>query len=113
MCGIFGFAGFEDNGLLKRMENLLAHRGPDGKGVISGHFASIGCTRLSIIDTENGKQPRYNEDNSIAVVANCEIYNHRGLRKLLEKKGHRFSTNCDTEVIVHGYEEFGFDVVKH
>lgn len=112
MCGIFGIAGFEDRGLMKRMCNILKHRGPDQDGIINESFASIGATRLSIIDVGHGRQPMHNEDNSVFAVANCEIYNFRELKAELEKKGHIFYTNCDTEVILHGYEEFGFDVVK-
>lgn len=113
MCGIFGIAGFEDKNLMKRMCKVLKHRGPDEEGILTDSFASIGNTRLSIIDLKKGRQPIHNEDNSIFVVANCEIYNYKELRKGLKSKGHTFYTNTDTEVIVHLYEEYSEDTPKY
>lgn len=110
MCGIVGFVGAGDQGVLTRMADALAHRGPDDSGSYShlplGVF--LAHRRLSIIDVEGGHQPMGNEDGLIQVVFNGEIYNHRELRAELVAKGHRFSTNhSDTEVLVHGYEEWG------
>lgn len=107
MCGICGFVGFEDKGLLKRMASLQEHRGPDGKGFFYDAKVSLASQRLSIIDIAGGNQPIFNEDKSIAVVFNGEIFNFVELRALLEDSGHRFYTKTDTETIVHAYEEFG------
>lgn len=112
MCAIAGF-NFEDKSLIRKMCDVMAHRGPDGEGYYSGSSITLGHRRLSIIDLETGNQPVYNEDGSIVVVYNGEIYNFRELRAALETRGHRFSTASDTEVIVHAYEEFGRDCVKH
>lgn len=113
MCGIYGFVGLNDSQVLKRMGDALVHRGPDDRGEYIGDSASLGNTRLSIVGLSTGKQPIYNENRTMAVVANCEIYNFRELKQELEKKGHRFYTDCDTEVIVHMYEEYGKDAPKH
>ncbi len=112
MCGIFGFYGFNDKELLQRMSKILKHRGPDDTGFFLDDMVGLGNVRLSIIDVEGGRQPIFNEDESIVVVYNGEIYNFKELRRELEKRGHRFYTNTDTEVIVHAYEEWGFDCVK-
>jgi len=112
MCGIFGFYGFDDKNLLQKMSDILRHRGPDDIGFYLDKNIGLGNVRLSIIDIEGGKQPIFNEDGSIVVVYNGEIYNFRELKQYLEKSGHKFSTNTDTEVIVHAYEEWGFDCVK-
>jgi len=108
MCGICGF-NFADSALLRKMCLVLRHRGPDGEGYFEDDRISLGNTRLSIIDLPGGAQPIYNEDKSIVVVYNGEIYNYRELRQKLEALGHRFNTNSDTEVIVHMYEERGED----
>jgi asparagine synthase (glutamine-hydrolysing) len=108
MCGIAGF-NFEDQGLLRNMCRVMRHRGPDDEGYYDDSCMSLGNVRLSIIDLEGGHQPVYNEDRSIVVVHNGEIYNYQELREKLEKLGHRFRTNSDTEVIVHSYEEHGDD----
>jgi asparagine synthase (glutamine-hydrolysing) len=114
MCGIFGFSGFVDKGLLSRMGDSLAHRGPDGEGSCEDepHRFFMGMRRLSIIDLEGGSQPIYNEDRSLAVCFNGEIYNYIELHDQLVEKGHSFRTRSDTEVIVHAYEEWGRDCVK-
>src|SRR5262249_16309577 len=109
MCGIFGFAGFEQPGLLRRMGEVLGHRGPDGEGYFHEGRFSLGNRRLSIIDIEGGGQPLFNEDDSLALVFNGEIYNYVELRDDLEGLGHRFRTRADTEVIGHGYEQWGED----
>jgi asparagine synthase (glutamine-hydrolysing) len=109
MCGIFGFSGFVEKGLLARMGRSLAHRGPDGDGFYEdeAHLFSMGMRRLSIIDLAGGRQPIFNEDRSLAVCFNGEIYNYVELREELAAKGHTFQTQSDTEVIVHAYEEWG------
>lgn len=113
MCGISGFLNRDrerpaDEALLRRMTEVIAHRGPDG----SGHFCkgpvALGHRRLSIIDlSENGAQPMHNEDGTVTVTFNGEIYNYLTLRDELIGKGHTFRSRCDTEVLVHGYEEWG------
>lgn len=105
MCGICGFFGFSDTKLIRRMMRQLEHRGPDDSGTFSDGQISLGFQRLSIIDVEGGHQPISNEDGTVTVVFNGEIYNHLELRG--ELQNHRFSTNSDTEVLVHGYEEWG------
>lgn len=106
MCGIFGFAGFEDPELLDRMGRVIRHRGPDGAGAYRDGRFSMGVCRLSIIDLEGGAQPIANEDGSLVVCYNGEIYNYVELMKELEGLGHVFRTRCDTEVIVHAWEEW-------
>ena len=108
MCGIIGF-NFSDKILAQEMCATLSHRGPDGHGIYTNSNVTLGHTRLTIIDLETGEQPIYNENGSIVVVYNGEIYNYRELRRILEEKGHHFSTNSDTEVIVHAYEEYGVE----
>lgn len=94
------------------MSAPLAHRGPDGEGVEAGSGWGLGHRRLAVIDVEGGRQPMANEDESVWVVFNGEIYNHRALRRKLEARGHAFRTRCDTEVLVHLYEERGTDLVE-
>ena len=113
MCGICGFTGFEDKDLLKRMCDVVKHRGPDDEGSFIGNNVNIGMRRLSIIDLKTGHQPIHNEDETIWVVNNGEIYNFQELREVLEGRGHRFYTNSDTEVIVHAYEEYGRGCVNY
>jgi len=118
MCGIAGIAeleGFlptEVKAALVPMTSALAHRGPGGDGFWSDASVAFGHRRLAIIDREGGKQPLSNEDGSVWVTFNGEIYNHHEVRELLESKGHRFRTRSDTEVIVHAYEEFGPSCVE-
>jgi asparagine synthase (glutamine-hydrolysing) len=112
MCGIAGIVttgrlAQGDRDLLQRMTRTLYHRGPDGEGFYFDERAALGHRRLSIIDLDSGKQPMCNEDESIWVVFNGEIYNYLDLRKDLAAKGHVFKTESDTEVIVHLYEELG------
>jgi asparagine synthase (glutamine-hydrolysing) len=114
MCGIAGFAGWEAEAAeLARMCDAIRHRGPDDEGLRAVSGVGLGMRRLSIIDVAGGHQPIANEAGTIHVVFNGEIYNHRALRRELEQCGHRFATHSDTETIVHGYEEFGDDVVRH
>ena len=110
MCGIAGF-NWNDRNLLARMMESIQHRGPDESGVYINDHVSLGHQRLKIIDLESGRQPIYNEDETVVVIFNGEIYNHNSLRVDLEKKGHQFYTNTDTEVIVHAYEEYGVECV--
>lgn len=112
MCGIAGMAGFEDKNLLKRMCDSIAHRGPDDYGYFTDKNIGLGNRRLSIIDLEGGHQPIENEDGSMVIVYNGMVYNHNELRNELNKKGHRFKTVCDTEVVLHAYEEFGSECLK-
>ncbi|MCM2267368.1 MAG: asparagine synthase (glutamine-hydrolyzing) [Elusimicrobiales bacterium] len=110
MCGICGFSGPANETLLKGMAAALVHRGPDEDGFFSdGGNVSLGMRRLKIIDLATGSQPISNEDNTVTVVFNGEIYNFKELRADLQAKGHRFRTNTDTEVLVHLYEELGED----
>ena len=116
MCGIAGIAlGAADTYArddLRRVVEVLAHRGPDGTGFFFDDAMWLGHQRLSIIDPARGKQPMFNEDESVAVVCNGEIYNFPDLKDELERRGHRFATSCDTEVIPHLYEEYGLDFVE-
>jgi asparagine synthase (glutamine-hydrolysing) len=110
MCGIAGFAGSGTQQDLQGMTDVLLHRGPDGAGYFCDEEAKVylGHRRLSIIDVAGGAQPMWNEDRSVGIVFNGEIYNHRELRDILRAKGHVFATDhSDTEVLVHGYEEWG------
>lgn len=112
MCGICGFTGQRKDQIIYNMTQAIFHRGPDEDGFYSDEKVSLGMRRLSIIDLESGKQPVHNEDNSIWLVFNGEIYNFESLRKLLMDKGHRFYTHhSDTETIVHLYEEYGLEFV--
>ena len=113
MCGIVGFCGFGSELDLQAMGNAINHRGPDGNGVYVDKINNVylGHRRLSILDIQGGSQPMWNEDGQIGVVFNGEIYNHLDLRKELIAKGHIFkSDHSDTEVLVHGYEEWGHDL---
>ena len=112
MCGICGFS-WKDEALVRKMTDRLIHRGPDQEGFFCTDAISLGFRRLSIIDlSANGSQPMFNEDGSICLVFNGEIYNFQELRLILEQKGHQFKSHTDTEVIIHGYEEYGVDVVN-
>ncbi|HET9904304.1 MAG TPA: asparagine synthase (glutamine-hydrolyzing) [Xanthobacteraceae bacterium] len=113
MCGIAGFAGPGDRDTLAAMTRALVHRGPDGEGFYQDPERAVflGHTRLAIVDLAGGAQPMANEDESVYVVFNGEIYNHMELRRALIARGHRFrSDHSDTEVLVHGYEEWGADL---
>ena len=112
MCGICGFTGQKDDVLLKKMCLSLAHRGPDQEGLFSQEGASLGHRRLSIIDlSKQGQQPMSNENATVWVVANGEIYNFKQLRQELTCAGHTFRSQSDSETIVHAYEEYGEDFV--
>lgn len=117
MCGICGKINFSSSNrinerLLHRMTEIIQHRGPDDSGLYINNNVGLGIRRLSIIDLDTGHQPISNEDKSIWVVLNGEIYNYLDLRKSMEAKGHQFQTKTDTEVITHLYEEFGLDCIK-
>ena len=115
MCGICGVAGGDPAGgrdLVFRMCAAMMHRGPDDEGIVQLDRVALGMRRLSIIDVEGGHQPMHNEDSTVWVVQNGEIYNHLELRKLLIGAGHSFNTQSDTEVLVHGYEEWGEELVQ-
>ena len=112
MCGIAGIFSQSqiasgDRQVLKRMADVMVHRGPDGEGFYFDAHVGLAHRRLSIIDLEGGKQPLSNEDGTVWVTFNGEIYNYLELRELLLQKGHKFTTSSDTEVIVHLYEEKG------
>ena len=112
MCGFVGFVDktqTKKKKIIKDMADRIIHRGPDSDGYYVDDFVAMGFRRLAIIDLKGGDQPLFNEDKSIVVMFNGEIYNFKELRQELEQK-HKFITNSDTEVIVHGYEEYGTDV---
>lgn len=108
MCGFVGFVDKANNKkkIIKDMADKIIHRGPDDYGEYTDDYIALGHRRLSIIDIGGGKQPIFNENNDMLIVYNGEIYNHKELREELIKKGHKFKTNTDTEVILHGYEEY-------
>jgi asparagine synthase (glutamine-hydrolysing) len=119
MCGIAGFISKDKNApkperemLLDKMCRVIEYRGPDEQGLTVRGRAALGMRRLSIIDLKTGQQPIYNEDGSLFIVFNGEIYNYRELKKELESLGHRFKTNSDTETILRAYEEFGTDCLE-
>ncbi len=113
ICGTFSFSGAPaSENLLGQMTSSMAHRGPDGSAVFQSGPVGLGHRRLSIIDLAGGNQPIPNEDETVNVVFNGEIYNFVELREELESHGHVFRTKSDTEVIVHGYEQWGLDCVK-
>lgn len=118
MCGIVGIFVHQgirpvDEAVLHKMNEALVHRGPDDGGVHIEPGVGLGHRRLSIIDMSGGHQPIYNEDKSVSVVFNGEIYNYQELKTELERAGHLFCTDSDTEVIVHGWEQWGEDCVHH
>lgn len=112
MCGIYGFSGFRDDDLLRRMGDVLEHRGPDDRGEYVEDDVSLGNRRLSIIDLAGGHQPIHNEEKTVWITYNGEIYNFHELRDDLINHGHRFYTKTDTEVIVHGYEVYGLNFLR-
>ena len=112
MCGFVGYFDTRrergvDEGLLRRMTDKLVHRGPDSDGYFTEEHVGLGFRRLSIVDLEGGDQPLFNEDRSLVLMCNGEIFNYRELRRALAAKGHRFATNSDVEVLLHLYEEDG------
>lgn len=118
MCGIAGILEFEPNTrasapALREMCRTISHRGPDDEGFYTDGCVGIGMRRLSIVDLATGHQPISNEDGSLWIVFNGEIYNHLALREQLIARGHRYTTHSDTETIIHAFEEYGADCVQH
>src|SRR5215813_3586847 len=119
VCGINGIALSSDShktidlARLEKMRDVLAHRGPDDKGIFVDGRIGFGHRRLSIVDVAAGHQPMSNEDGSLHITYNGEIYNHADFRASLEAKGHVYRTHCDTETILHLYEEEGPSAVEH
>lgn len=113
MCGIVGFADRSKNKkkTIKDMADLIKHRGPDSDGYYTDDYVALGFRRLSIIDLEGGTQPIYNEDKTKLIFFNGEIYNYQELKEDLMAKGHKFTTETDTEVLLHGYEEYTEDLL--
>ena len=113
MCGIAGFVGKVKNPkkVLKQMTDRIIHRGPDAEGFFIKDDVALGQRRLSIIDIEGGKQPMFSEDGSLVVVFNGEIYNYQELKK--ELKNYPFQTESDTEVLLYGFQEWGYDLPNH
>lgn len=113
MCGFIGFSGYYPNSknIIGAMMDRIIHRGPDMSGEYIGDGITLGFRRLSIIDLIDGAQPMFNETGSHVIVFNGEIYNFMELREQLIARGHIFKTRCDTEVVLHGYEEYGEDIV--
>lgn len=117
MCGFSGYAGTTEGdqesrrAVLKKMMDKIAHRGPDQEGMFVNDKVALGFRRLSIIDLDNGSQPMFNENKDVAIIFNGEIYNHLEIRKELIEKGHIFANNADTECLIHGYEEYGVDIL--
>src|SRR5262245_61574035 len=113
MCGIAGFVSYtppsDADSVIVRMTDSLRHRGPDDSAVYSDALAYLGHRRLSIIDLAAGRQPMANEQGHIWVTYNGEVFNHLDLRRELERAGHTYKSHCDTETILHAYEEFGPD----
>ncbi len=121
MCGITGWINLQQSnnspevreGILHSMCERIVHRGPNSEGLWFDDTVALGMRRLSVIDLETGDQPVLNEDKSVVVMMNGEIYNYREVRTDLEKKGHKFTTKSDTEVLPHLYDEYGEDIVDH
>src|SRR5512139_3237313 len=118
MCGVVGILNLQDRppterATLHQMLGMIRHRGPDGFGIYRDEQVGMGNARLSIIDLSSGDQPIGNEDGSLWIVFNGEIYNYVELRPELEARGHRFATNSDTEVVLHLYEDFGADCLNY
>lgn len=114
MCGFVGFYSQQltnKESVIKSMSDKIVHRGPDSEGFFVDDFVALGFRRLSIIDLEDGSQPIYNEDRSKVIIFNGEVYNYKEIKKDLLDKGHIFTTETDTEVILHGYEEYGKDIL--
>ena len=114
MCGFVGFTNYikDDGAVLEKMMDRIVHRGPDSAGKYVDGDVALGFRRLSIIDLAEGDQPMFNEDKSLVLTFNGEIYNFKDLRAELVEAGHKFANNSDSEVLIHGYEEWGEELVK-
>ena len=114
MCGICGFTGHPDNSpeVLKKMTDIMTHRGPDGEGAYVTDQVALGHRRLAIIDLDNGAQPMFSKDGTIAIVFNGEIYNYLDMEKELNALGYEYRTRSDTEALLVGYQAYGTDVLK-
>ncbi len=112
MCGLTGFSGKPNSEILEKMTGAIKHRGPDDTAYIVNSYFSVGYRRLAIIDLSENIYPIHNETETIELVLNGEIYNYQTLRRELEALGHEFKTHSDSETIVHGYEQWGYDVVN-
>lgn len=112
MCGICGVIGQDDGAALQPMLQRLIHRGPDEEGIYRQPGIALGARRLRVIDPDGGQQPVRNERGTVRAVMNGEVYNYQELREELLGKGHRLATRCDTEVLVHLYEDEGFEAFR-
>lgn len=112
MCGIAGYYGKKNLVLLKEMLHCIRHRGPDDEGIFQDDNVGLGIKRLAIVDVKKGHQPIYNEDKTLCIILNGEIYNYNEIRKSLEDKGHVFLTETDTEAVIHAYEEWERDCLQ-
>src|SRR4051812_19365625 len=117
MCGIAGLLRFDkspvDPAVLRAMTDVIVHRGPDDEGFYLDGPVGLGARRLSIVDRAGGHQPISNETGDMWIVFNGEIYNHPELLPRLESLGHRYRTHCDTETVLHAYEQYGVEMVQH
>ncbi|MBR2714924.1 MAG: asparagine synthase (glutamine-hydrolyzing) [Ruminococcus sp.] len=115
MCGICGFTGQieQRENTIQKMAEVITHRGPDSSGFFADDYINMGFRRLSIIDLNEGDQPIENEDKTLVLTFNGEIYNYKDLRKELSELGHTFATSSDSEVLLHGFEEWGEDMFEH
>lgn len=113
MCGFVGYINNKEKNedIIKQMSEVIIHRGPDDEGYFTDDYAALAFRRLSFLDLKHGGQPMYNEDNSLVITFNGEIYNFQDIKADLLKKGHTFRNDSDTEVIIHGYEEYGEKIV--
>lgn len=119
MCGINGVIQFRKkydqnrlNNIVHEMNESITHRGPDHEGLYADEVCSLGMRRLSIIDLQGGSQPIWNESHDKLIVFNGELYNYRVLRQMLQREGHIFSTDSDTEVVLHGMESYGTEFLR-
>ena len=109
MCGFAGYAGMKeyDASVIRKMTDKIRHRGPDSQDAFVEGGVGLGFVRLSIIDLEGGSQPMFNEDKNLVLIFNGELYNYQGIREELIQAGHVFTTHTDSEILLHGYEEWG------